>query len=176
VKIERHRRIRPDVRYAAVRVDNNFFDLSLEQTELAAAEKLLNLAERQAVSIATPHSVRRELDDPRTPAAVRARASRLPFTLDTGMGNQARLRLVQSVMRGKATDGRHDADAEHLYDAVLWQAAYFVTCDRRVLRKQAELAAIVDDLWVVRPSELLAFYDEDERLRPQFFMDGHDLT
>lgn len=163
-------RQRPIVRFAGVRVDNNFFDPSLPPDELAAADKLLDLSGE--IAIATPHTVRRELEDPRTPYETRERASRLPFTLDTGMGNRERLRLVQTVMRGNATDGRHDADAAHLYHTALWQASYFVTCDRRLLRKQQELLAVVPDLWIVKPTELLAFYEEDERTFPRLEWDS----
>jgi len=129
----------PDPRYAGIRVDANFFHDDIDPSERHAADRLLDLAEAMEISMAVPHTVRVELDHPNTPVATRERAARLAYTLDTGIGNQRRLSLVQGVMQGNALPGRHHKDAAHLYDSALWQCAYFVTCDQRILKKQAEL-------------------------------------
>jgi len=150
----------PDPRYAGVRVDANFFHDDIPSNERKAADRLLELAETMEISMAVPHTVRAELDHPNTPAAARERATRLIYTLDTGMANLARLRLVQGVMQGNALPGRHDKDSAHLYDSALWQCAYFVTCDGRILKKQGKLGAVISDLWVVRPTELVAIYEQ----------------
>jgi predicted nucleic acid-binding protein len=152
----------PDPRYAGVRVDANFFHDDIAPDERLAANRLIELAEASELSIVIPHTVRSELDHPNTAAATRARAARLVHTLDTGMGNRVRLRLVQGVMQGNAQPGKHHKDAAHLYDSALWHCGYFVTCDERILKKQAELRAVVPDLWVVRPTEMIAIYEQRE--------------
>jgi hypothetical protein len=141
-------------------VDAHFFDDSIGAVERLAADRLLHLAEEGALSIAVPYSVRAELDHPNTPPEVRRRSARLPFTFDTGLGDPRRLQLAKQIMRGNAQSGKHDADASHVYDAVAWQADYFVTCDARVHRKGPDLANVFDRLWIVAPSSLLKIYRE----------------
>ncbi len=136
---------------------HNFFDNGLVLEERSAADELIDLAERHIVSI-VPHTVRTELDHPNTPASTTRRAAWLPHTLDTGMGNRERSQLVQNAVQGNALPGTNVADAAHLYDAALWQCAYFVTCDKRLLRRDVVIAEVIDDLWLVTPSELLAIY------------------
>lgn len=150
----------PDPRYVGIRVDNNFFDTSLIEEERDAAEQLITLSEALEISIAIPHTVRKELDDPRTPPHVRLNATRLPYTLDTGMSNQSRRSEVVRIMQGNALKSKHVKDATHLYDTSLWQCAYFVTCDNRILRKQSELSALLEGLWVVKPSQLFQIYQD----------------
>jgi hypothetical protein len=149
----------PDPRYAGIRVDAHFFDDGIAPEERQAADRLIDLAEALTISMAIPHTVRTELDHPNTPISTKARAARLVYTLNTGMADYGRLSMVQTVMQGNAGAGKHHKDAAHLYDSALWQCAYFVTCDERILKKQNELRAIVSDLWVVRPTEMIAIYD-----------------
>ena len=63
------------------------------------------------------------------------------------------------VLPPRSGPGKHDRDADHLYDAALWQAGYFVTCDRRIARKAGEIVDVITDLWIVTPSELLTIYN-----------------
>jgi len=156
----------PDPRYVGVRVDNNFFDDSLDDVERSAADAIMQLAIDMKLLIAIPHTVRKELDNPRTPRSARERANQLVYTLDTGMGDPAALAKVASIMRGNALPGKHAADAAHLYDTAIWQAGYFVTCDRRVLQKATQLVAVIGQLWIVKPSELMVIYNQYVRADP----------
>ena len=80
--------------------------------------------------------------------------------MDMGSGDQRRLAEVKRIMQGNAKPPKHHADATHLYDAALWQAAYFVTCDRRIHAKQNELMGANLGLWIVGPSQLLVIYEQ----------------
>lgn len=158
------RRRRPrDPRYCAIRVDTHFFDDSIGPSERTSADLLLDLAENGVLSIAVPHSVRSELEHPNTPPEALRRSVRLPFTYDTGIGSAANREAVRRIMQGNAGPGRHVKDANHLYDAAAWSAGYFVTCDGRIHRKANEIAEALPELWIVRPSELVAIYDDHIR-------------
>ena len=61
-------------------------------------------------------------------------------------------------MQGNAMARKHEQDAQHLYDAALWQCAYFITCYVRILKRDDAIASVIDDLWIVRPSALLALF------------------
>ncbi len=143
-------------------MDANFFHDTIPAEERAAADRLILLAEQMVLSIAIPHTVRRELDHPNTPLSAQRRANRLVYTLDTGLGDRSRLDKVRQVMQGNATPGRHHSDAAHLHDTAAWQAGYFVTCDGRILKKASEITAAIGDIWIVRPTELAAIFDKYE--------------
>lgn len=147
----------PDPRFAAIRVDANFFDGARGEPERDAADQLMRLSSDE-LSIAVPHSVRRELDRVATPEETRRRADLLPFTYDTGWGDPLRQHQVEVVLRGNAKHGAHEADAAHVYDSVCWAAGYFVTLDRRIHKKGEEIRRLCPDLWIVRPTELLEIY------------------
>lgn len=151
----------PNPHYASIRVDANFLD-SDDPGEHEAALSILRLARAREIPLAMPHSVKAEIDHPNTPAAVKQLASDLIFTYDTGMGNRAQLDVAKRIMRGNALSNVHDADATHLYDAIVWQAHYFVTTDRRIHKKAPELAEAFDGLWIVKPSELLHLIETHE--------------
>src|SRR5690349_2055316 len=103
----------PDPRYASIRVDTHFFDDSIGTAERAAADRLIELAGALELTIATPHSVWKELDDPRTPAETRRRAAELIYTLDTGTADAGRLAAARQLMQGNARTGKHHKDADH---------------------------------------------------------------
>lgn len=179
--VDRPRRLRaarsePDPRYSAVRVDNHFFDDSLTPDERAAADQLIELGETCAISICIPHSVKTELNHPNTPLPTRARAGRLPYTLNLGGGDVQRLNRIQAIMQGNAQRGKHHKDAGHLFDADLWQCNYFVTCDVRIHKKQADLRAANVDLWIVRPSDLLRIYRDFVRQDALVGMSGDESS
>ena len=83
-------------------------------------------------------------------------------TEDRGYHDVRRAEAVRSILRGNAKPGRHDADAAHLIDAAHWQAGYFVTLDARILARSSQILAALTDVWVVRPTELLAIFEEQE--------------
>jgi hypothetical protein len=148
----------PDPRDVAIRVDSMFFDGAPGEPERVAADELTHLYRAREVLIAIPHSVRRELDRPATPAATQQRADEFSYTLDTGLGDPQRQQQAEAVLRGNAKEGAHEADAAHVYDSVCWAAGYFVTLDRRIHKKSEELRQLFPDLWVVRPTKLLEIY------------------
>lgn len=148
-------KVPPDPRYSSIWVDANFFDDSIGPAERAAADTLVD----SDLIIAVPHTVRREVEHPNTPPKTRSRLSELPYTLDMNQDDSRRIAQIRELMRGNAQPGKHDADASHLYDAALWQAGYFVTCDARILKRAPAILAMFNDLWVVRPSELVAIFE-----------------
>ncbi len=92
--------------------------------------------------------VRAELAHPRTPAAVREAV--LPFEptprpAATHAGKLARIRL-RAILRGEGETDRHDADAAHLADAAEAGCGWFVTHDKRILRRRDDLRRVLPGL------------------------------
>jgi len=78
-----------------------------------------------------------EVQHPQTPDSVRGSIAGGLFTLPTSLtsGEQHKLAEVTRLMRGNATDHRHDTDARHLFEAAKYGAGYFITHDRRILSR-----------------------------------------
>jgi len=57
-------------------------------------------------------------------------------------------------------------DAFHLVEAAKW-GSFFVTLDRRISKKSADIEAILPGLWIVSPIELLAIFDRHAPGREQ---------
>lgn len=56
---------------------------------------------------------------------------------------------LRQAIRGKAVEGRHDRDADHIFDAQKYGGRYFITHDTRLLAKQDAIAALVPDFRII---------------------------
>ena len=50
---------------------------------------------------------------------------------------------LRKLLRGGAAAGKHEADADHIFEAAKYGGRYFVTHDKRVLGKKDEIAKII---------------------------------
>ena len=81
-------------------------------------------------------------------------------------GEKATLCQIRAILRGNAQPGKHDADAEHLFEASKYGGGYFITHDRRMLDKRDELRQLIGvALAIVTLEEFLAAYDRFSRAR-----------
>jgi hypothetical protein len=60
---------------------------------------------------------------------------------------------LQILIQGNAKSGRHERDAFHLVESAKYGGRYFITKDRRLLKKAPEIWVALR-LRVVKPSEL----------------------
>jgi hypothetical protein len=84
------------------------------------------------------------------------------FTLPVGRttGELQTLGAIRSLLKGNAQAGRHDADAEHLFEASKYGGGYFITQDRRMLAKRGELRPLIGPaLAIMTLEEFLGAYD-----------------
>jgi hypothetical protein len=139
-----------DPRKCNVLFDANAFDRDGGPSD-ADVDRLLELGRSQKVILIAPGSVRGEIQNPRTPGHVQAAA--LPQIFSYGVepndSERARYREVRDILRGNATDDRHDADARHVVEAAKY-GGYFITHDRRINRtKRADLEQVLPrSLWI----------------------------
>jgi hypothetical protein len=93
------------------------------------------------------------------------KAAMLPqiFNLRPGLtsGQRAERQRVAEILQGNARPGKHAADAAHLSEASETGCSYFVTHDRRILRKCSELRAVLPpNLWIVSLEEFFGIFDD----------------
>ncbi len=70
---------------------------------------------------------------------------------------------VRAILQGNAGPHRHQADASHLSEAAETGCAYFITNDRRILKKRPELSvALPPTLAIVTLAEFFDILDDFE--------------
>jgi predicted nucleic acid-binding protein len=135
-------------------LDAHLLDEHIDSNERSAADLIFALAKDEGLSIFLPHSVKAEIDDPNTPAATRERASEFIYTMAVGEDPRSAARF-ELLLRGNAAPGRHSADARHLAVACRFGGGFFLTLDKRMLDREADIRLACPGLWVIRPTKLL---------------------
>ena len=133
-----------------VTVDANALDR--DGTRDALVDRFLALVHAGAVEVIVAGGVRDEVSHPRTPRAVQdailphpSRPRPPALTHDQKL---ARIR-VRAVLRGDTGSDKHDADAAHLSEAAEAGCTVFITEDKRILRRRADLQRVLPGLQVV---------------------------
>ena len=157
------RRIDPTIHNTVI--DANVLD-HLGDEDDVAFETMQALHESLKIILVLPYSVLAELDHPNTPSTVKARSKNFIFTEPVSLtpGERSRLDEVVRLIRGNAQLGQHDRDAFHVWEASKYGAGYFVTKDKRLLRKAVEVGAMLQ-LVIESPTNFVTilneFLDED---------------
>lgn len=143
---------------------NNFLDCNAldrtEEIEDAAMDEILSLHEQpDTFTLLLPYSVKAEIEHPSAPAGKKRKAMAFLYSMEVSLtppelATHERLRIL---IQGSAKSGRHHRDAFHLVESAKYGGRYFITKDRRLLKKAPEIWAALR-LLVVRPSEFLSAY------------------
>jgi len=150
---------------------NTFVDVPVlhrkRNDEDAIVEELLKNGFDRRVMLHLTYSVKDEIAHPNTPAEVKARAATLIYSVPVQLtpNEKARHEKVRQLIRGNAESGKHDADAFHLVESSKNGAGYFLTSDKRLLKKNEEIADLLNML-IVTPTEFLAILEEFEQAGP----------
>lgn len=77
--------------------------------------------------------------------------------------NQKILSNIREILGGDASSGKHDADAQHVYNAHHAWCDAFVTPDKRILAKRAEIYRIPGfrQVLIISPVELLEWIETE---------------
>jgi hypothetical protein len=132
-----------DPRYGNIHLDANALEPP-DPTDRDLVPEFLKLRDDEVISVVNPHGVQREVNDTRTPSSTRKQMEGI-YTIQTNHipQEQSVLSRLQNLIRGSAAPGRHAADAEHIFEASEYGGIYFVTHDRRIIRKKSEIALIL---------------------------------
>ena len=150
-----------DPRIGNIHLDANALDRD-GSTRDKLVNRLLELQEAEEIKITIPGSVRTETAHPHTPSRVNSVMSQQIFTLPVNrtQKEQAELDQIRLVLRGNALSGKHDADAEHLFEASKYGGRYFITHDRRMLNNAAQVKKLLGSpIAIVTLEDFLAAYD-----------------
>lgn len=151
-------RSRPDPRRANTFLDSCAFDPKCEP-EHAAAQQIRSLRKSVTISILLAHSSQKEIDNPNTPADVKAEAADINYTIATSLTSDEVTcsAKIHQEMTGNGNPEKYKEDARHIFEAGRFGGGYFVTTDGRILARKHQLEAI-SGATIVRPSEWLVIY------------------
>ena len=110
------------------------------------------------------YSVKDEIAHPNTPDYVKKRAHRLIYSVPVQLtqGEKELHQKVRKIVQGNAKAGKHDADAFHLVESQKYSAGHFLTNDKRLLKKKAEIRNLLN-MEIVTPTEFLAVLKKFEQ-------------
>ncbi len=147
-----------DPRRCNIAIDANALDRNGTAADLLV-ERFLALD----LKVVVGGGVRVEVQHPHTPGEVKAAVLPQIFNLQPGLisEQQNQRARVRSVLQGNAQPGAHAADASHLSEAAETGCGYFITHDRRILRKRDELRRVLPPtLTIVTLAEFLEIVDD----------------
>ena len=131
--------------------------------------RLLALSSAGTIRLLVPKRVREEILDPRTPAHIQEAALPQIFSYSVGLNSdeQRRHRIITQELQGNAKPGKHEADADHLFEAAKY-GGFFITHDARILTRAGRLGeALPPSLAVVTLADFLAIFDDWEARYPR---------
>lgn len=133
--------------------------------EVDAANKILALHTIGQVIVSITRSVKDELDRSKTPAEVRNRASGMfwVFAPSLTQDEKGKKELVEAIMIGNGKRDKYEADANHVFE-VGRRGGYFITADKRILRKRNDLKNACSAI-VCCPTEWLMIFQQTELMR-----------
>lgn len=105
-------------------------------------------------NIIVAHSVQKEVEHPNTPEDIKRLAKAFIYTIESELtpDELAKRSEIRTLMQGNANPGRHQEDADHLFELYKYGGGYFITTDDRILGLSKQL---FDNYFItaLKPSE-----------------------
>lgn len=146
-----------DPRICNIAIDAN----TIDGDGTGLVDRFLKLMSAGTINVVLPKGVRGEILNPRTPSEVQDAALPQIFTLPVGLNpaEAHQKQIIAVVLQGNAKQGKHAADADHLFEAAKY-CGYFVTNDIRILNRSAGLSEVLPpSLSVVTLADFLEIFD-----------------
>lgn len=128
-------------------------------------DRFRELAAEGRLAAVMAAGVRNEVENPRTPGQIQETIRpEIPSpTTRLSLSQQDCRFKVRIILQGNAAPGKHAADALHLCEAAETGCAYFITNDKRILRKRGELERVLPlTLTIVDLNEFFEIFDAYE--------------
>ena len=153
---DRGQRNGADPRRCLIFLDANALN-PVDEQRAAEVEEFNRLRRLLTLSIIKPHGVEREISHSNTPTRVRHQMNGL-YTIPASLtqNEEWTKQELRRIMTGNASPDKHIADGDHLFEAQKYGARYFVTNDRRILKKEREINRLAPDIEIVTLAEMIA--------------------
>jgi len=123
-----------------------------DEIEAKASDTLFKNAR---LNIMIAHSNLKEIEHPNTPVWVKQEALTRIYTIETNLTlDEIDIKnKIHKILTGNGKPEKMIKDAEHVFESHKY-GGYFVTNDKRIIRKRKELSGI-SNARIVKPTELL---------------------
>ncbi len=153
-------------------LDNCAIDSDSDPREKIAMDKIYRWQETGVKFILDiSPSVQKEIHHPRTPLGVKSEVNKMGYTtvkLSRTEEQKKYLKQIKNILAGNGNIDKNQADAEHVFEAHINGADYFITRDTRILEKKEQLQKIhLFLLKIVKPSEFVKKYENEFRNREE---------
>lgn len=141
------------------RIKNNFLDSCAFDPKYApeneASLEIFQLYESGEIVLIVAHSSQKEIDHPNTPVWVKREAQAMNYTIETSLtdGERQQKSIILNLLTGNGITKNMEKDAENVFEASKY-CGYFITTDKRILKKKQELERTCSAT-IVKPTELL---------------------
>ena len=144
----------PNPEVVNILLDSCAFDPKYGPEDVASAE-IFRWCEESRLTLMIAHSTQKEIEHPNTPSWVKHEASYRVPTMPTELNQDERhqLQAILETLAGNGVPENFTQDAQNVFEAGKY-GPYFVTTDKRILNKAAQLHDLCGAL-VVKPSRLL---------------------
>jgi predicted nucleic acid-binding protein len=151
-----------DPRKTNVAIDANALDHKGGERD-ALVDRFNAAVKSGTVTVVVAAGVRDELRHPRTPSDAKDAVLPQIYNLRPGLNAAQRevRRQVAIILQGNAKPGTHAADASHISEAAETGCAYFITEDKRMLGKRAEMRLVLPPTLAIVTLE--EFFDAFDR-------------
>ena len=145
-----------------VAIDANALDHKGGERD-ALVDRFNAAVKSKTVTVVVAAGVRREVQHPRTSSDAKDAVLPQIYNRRSGLNTaqQKQRRQVAIILQGNAKPGQHAADASHISEAAETGCAYFITEDKRILGKRAELRLVLPPTLVI--VTLVEFFDAFDR-------------
>ncbi len=150
-----------DPRRCNIALDANALDRNGSDRN-ALVDRFSKLLTERTINVVLAGGVRHETAHPNTPPDVKRAMLGQIFNLQPGLNRQqqAERAKVRTILQGNAKPGAHAADASHISEAAETGCCYFITEEKRILKKREELASVIPpSLEILSLSEFFEIYD-----------------
>lgn len=152
----------PDPRERKIAIDANALNRDSGASN-TLVDRILEMDEEELIELWVPNRVRNEINHPRTPHQLKNDYNSKIFSNPVQLTAQERedRHRNERVLQGNALTDKHSADADHLQDASKYGCLYFVTHDKRILKKAQEMPRL-RPLQATTLKDFLDIYDDYE--------------
>lgn len=153
-----------DPRTASIACDANALDYTGGAAD-PLVDRFRKLSSERKLRMVIAAGIRNEVQNPRTPQSVQQVMLPQIFNLRPGLNrSQQDCRFkVRLILQGNSAPGKHAADASHISEAAETGCAYFITNDKRILRKRGDLERVLPPtLTIVDLNEFFEIFDAYE--------------
>ena len=152
------------IRYIDPRRTNIFLDTCAFDPKYSpeddASKIIIELKDREIITLILAHSNQKEISHPNTPKWVKEEASFNIYTINTQLTSEELIikETIFSILAGDGIRENMRKDAEHIFEASKY-GSYFVTTDKGILKRSDEIFSFCRVV-ILLPSQMLNIINE----------------